>query len=456
MAQQFLDQLLRSENMVGIEERQDPDCKVCLEPYGNRTSKTGGVEGGTELPVRLLCNHQVGTVCIERWLRENNSCPFCRKTLFPKARSPQDELSEEVRNLGINDDRGSLDARLRWSDLTATVRIGDLVNLDRQRPVTLHYAIAEFERVQIISRHLARVEAIRSLPMLTRDREEALNEFFNGLPRATTTVRICRQMSAELSLQHGIRLMAQNITVPLSEILEGPAHTPERRAALSIYIALHLLNADDGSVTDFLASPSIISIGQDYIRSTWALIYGNRMRLVVPEMLHILARGHMEHIQAFLPAPDSEDLIASNGRNEGSDDPNETYILDIVTIQERLYETVGNRIPIVTIKDVSDQLYTSMGTQAEIGGYRAVLETYSERARQAVGVFMACHLIGVAISYRDTAYVHELSERTLRQIYSDIYPRRSHFVEPRLTAAMGHEDIDRVLEALPALNWPSI
>lgn len=39
--------------------------------------------GYLELLIRLPCGHVVGSGCIARWLKEDNSCPFCRREFFP-------------------------------------------------------------------------------------------------------------------------------------------------------------------------------------------------------------------------------------------------------------------------------------------------------------------------------------------------------------------------------------
>ena len=58
---------------------------ICLEEYGTNNSEGGIIER----PVRLPCNHVFGSQCIATWLSPiqgaNNSCPYCRRTLFEVA-----------------------------------------------------------------------------------------------------------------------------------------------------------------------------------------------------------------------------------------------------------------------------------------------------------------------------------------------------------------------------------
>ena len=83
MSQEFLNQLLRDENSVLIDEYSER-CMICLEQYGSVNQSTGAVE----LEVRLPCLHTVGTICITTWLQDHNSCPLCRASFFPAQPRP--------------------------------------------------------------------------------------------------------------------------------------------------------------------------------------------------------------------------------------------------------------------------------------------------------------------------------------------------------------------------------
>ncbi len=39
--------------------------------------------GVIECEIRLPCSHRVGSACIARWLRTNNTCPVCRRVFYP-------------------------------------------------------------------------------------------------------------------------------------------------------------------------------------------------------------------------------------------------------------------------------------------------------------------------------------------------------------------------------------
>ena len=56
----------------------DSKCMICLEEYGTHLNSNGSIE----LAVRLPCTHHIGSSCIETWLSEHNTCPYCRTTFF--------------------------------------------------------------------------------------------------------------------------------------------------------------------------------------------------------------------------------------------------------------------------------------------------------------------------------------------------------------------------------------
>ena len=89
MSQEYLNRLLSSP-----EHRVQGECVICLEPYNTLNSTTGIME----VEIRLSCGHTVGSACIVTWLRENNSCPLCRETFFP--RQPRPYLEHGIMGIG--------------------------------------------------------------------------------------------------------------------------------------------------------------------------------------------------------------------------------------------------------------------------------------------------------------------------------------------------------------------
>ena len=276
----------------------------------------------------------------------------------------------------------------------------------------------------------------------------------------TDPLDVCEWLCLELHLAVPVVVMARYITYPLSQRFQGEAHSPECNAAISVYIAWHLSNQGDND-SNFLTNLSRISVGQDYIRSTWTSIYVDRMELILPEILPTLAEGHIEGIADFLPTPIFDGAIVigeDNDRDSQVDEQRGTLDQEadnFAEIDRRLYELLRDEDLLEDVKHVCDLITADMLYQADVEDWSEVLDYYSGRVCQAMCVFMACHFMGVAISYRDAARVHNTSERSLRRMYAYVFPRCSEFIDPDITEVMGNRDLGRVLGALPALNWPS-
>ena len=84
MAETFLHDLLQSSNIVQSDVQDDQDCIICLQRTGTLSRETGVIE----CQLRLPCNHTVGSVCIVKWLQDNNTCPLCRQKFFPAQPRP--------------------------------------------------------------------------------------------------------------------------------------------------------------------------------------------------------------------------------------------------------------------------------------------------------------------------------------------------------------------------------
>ena len=59
--------------------------------------------GLIELQLRLPCNHIVGSGCIARWLKSNNSCPMCRREFFPAEVQP--DLEDDLVDIQEDEDQ---------------------------------------------------------------------------------------------------------------------------------------------------------------------------------------------------------------------------------------------------------------------------------------------------------------------------------------------------------------
>ena len=94
----------------------EPECGICQLDY--RLHKENDSEPEPEKPIVLPCKHVLGEGCLEKWLSPSegggNSCPICRRTLFPPW--PSTIPLEETEIFGIfeevlNDNEG-LDDRM--------------------------------------------------------------------------------------------------------------------------------------------------------------------------------------------------------------------------------------------------------------------------------------------------------------------------------------------------------
>ena len=97
MSEAFLYELLQKSNIVCLEGEQ---CGICLEEYNTPSRETGT----SEAAIRLPCNHIIGSACIATWLRDTNSCPFCRREFFQA--QPRPYLEHGIFDGQENDDGG--------------------------------------------------------------------------------------------------------------------------------------------------------------------------------------------------------------------------------------------------------------------------------------------------------------------------------------------------------------
>ena len=416
MAQKFLDGLLKIENTVPKGEYGDERCCICLGDYGMLDSTTGFVE----LPIRLPgCKHLVGTACITKWFGEHNSCPACRKTFFPAQPRPYlehgifDEEEPEVIERVVSFSENPEPRRL----------LGDRI-----------FSAISAARMERNSREILRIGE----PSVEQNITEALKW-------------ICTQ----LELDHSNVLLAQGIMAPLSQRLQDEAHSPYRKAALSIYIVLYLCgNLDEAS--QFLTNLPCVFVDPDQVRSMWTIIYPHRMELITPEILREVAENSQSGLLNFLPEPEpiSADIIHSE--RSATTESLESSVFD--EVERWLSLLLGDEDRYQVIEKLADELYQRMsleGPPTEEGQLPEIAR-YSDFEMDAVRVFLACHLMGVAVTYSDTARVHKVSERRVRQLYNYVYFWQEIIICSDIIEVMGPRGVERMLSVLPALTWPPL
>ncbi len=240
---------------------------------------------------------------------------------------------------------------------------------------------------------------------------------------------ICDWLCDDFNLHGEVRDLAQSPTIPMSRRLQRLDHTPECIAVLSVYLALFLLNQDNISA-DFLTGleRTRTLVSREHIRSLWSQIYPHRWRLIGPDVLPSLARHHMDGILASLPAPDPEESIVNSeeiDREGRVSDQRESNVTDSLEIRmeedddfgedyRRLLATLGHGDLVDAVWDLGEELDDHMYLQAQLGDYSEELCEFSDTVREVVCVFIACHLLGAAITYGDAAHAYNVSEREVR------------------------------------------
>ena len=99
----FVEQYLQKLSTINISDLPaGSECIICQDPYG--TASDTNIQ--TEHAVRLECDHIVGSECISKWLLERgkNSCPYCRRELFPLLASESDDESDEELDEDMDED----------------------------------------------------------------------------------------------------------------------------------------------------------------------------------------------------------------------------------------------------------------------------------------------------------------------------------------------------------------
>ena len=77
---------------------EDPICPCCYVEYG----KPGSEGEKAERPLKILCGHVFGDICLDKWL-PNNSCPMCRRKLFDgiSIHDHMSDIDSDVRRMRV-------------------------------------------------------------------------------------------------------------------------------------------------------------------------------------------------------------------------------------------------------------------------------------------------------------------------------------------------------------------
>lgn len=139
MAEAFLDNLLQINNSVPWGDRE---CVICHSETGTMSRTTGYLE----LLIRLPCGHVVGSGCVARWFKEENSCPFCRREFF--AAQPRPHLEHGIAEDQDDENHEVEDPRNNGQELRSRLALIDRLCLEHcnRLPLTNSYRIGVFSQ----------------------------------------------------------------------------------------------------------------------------------------------------------------------------------------------------------------------------------------------------------------------------------------------------------------------
>ena len=166
MAEEFLRNLAQ----VGEADLpKDSECGICQEKYGNVDSHPGAMDN----PIRLPCQHVIGSDCIRRWVSPSehgkNTCPFCRYIFFSSYQDFEDSLYREMEEWyratiqppGMTDE----DRQVARHSLRTNERLlyEELQIRGSQLPALNEHGTLNAEQVSALFEELVRIEAFGGL-----------------------------------------------------------------------------------------------------------------------------------------------------------------------------------------------------------------------------------------------------------------------------------------------------
>ena len=74
----------------------DPICSICQETqYAARISRNGNSKA-YDMYVIKSCSHMFCIGCLDLWLKEQNTCPMCRRVLFTQWKDSMKEMDDWI------------------------------------------------------------------------------------------------------------------------------------------------------------------------------------------------------------------------------------------------------------------------------------------------------------------------------------------------------------------------
>lgn len=414
MAQEeYLNRLLNT-----YEDRVQGECAICFETYNTMNTSTGIIEAG----VRLSCGHTVGSACIATWLRDQNNCPLCRETFFP--RQPRPYLEHGIMDVGS----------------TSTVRIPTgpgmppaLANrgLDSGRSSTVRVPAGHSD----VGRSRAATVSMRPEP-----------------PTVLTPCRL-RYLDAGIFSGEPIRhlgVVAGSIARLMYQYQVGESSLPNLRnqdssviTAVAFYMASHLLRQPRSPETYLLvASP-------DQIRSAYTYAYPVRRQFIHADILDLIAGNRLGSMLAFLPRPEGTDGMIDD-EEERQEFRRRNHSPQAITDEtHELCRGSSSYFGDPNIEYISKKICKMELLERRLG-------LRSPPMKAAISIYMAIYLLGGQVSVQRIAYLLHISASNLNIGYARIYPGRYHLLKPKMLSAIARKNMPRALGAMPPFNWPPL
>lgn len=392
MSAEFLAKILKLENKP--KSGSDEPCCICLQAFGTLSTETGVIECGVALP---CCIASVGSSCIATWCRTNNTCPVCRHVFFPAQPRPYLEH-------------------------------GIMTDLD-----------PDFSPAQS---------------------QPSLDHFIMEDVDPCRAERVWHDICNAIGLSDRIVAFAWQLTYRLNNMESFNRDPLDCLGGVAIYIMSHIL----GEPRTLQVVAAAVRTQPDDLESVYRALHPIRDQLVSVELfMQSVARRNMhgpvamlfgdgaamDNMLALLPPPtDGDDIFKSNS--------------EAVAISEREYDQIASR---ERLNEVTERYCKWLGyDRGLLAGFivhlsqniahkireTIFLDTRSLRPVIAVSIYMASHLLRENLSIKQIAQVLGISERTTREAYRRVYPRRAEFVDDRFYHRMS------ISKVLRALSWPPL